>query len=87
MLSHPMPGYTLTLDIPNGHGLEDFAGALDRLLLEYGGRLYLAKDTLSRPETFAAMYPRLDEFRAIRATLDPNRVISSSLSRRLRIDG
>ena len=87
MLSHPMPGYTLTLDIPNGHGLEDFAGALDRLLLEYGGRLYLAKDTLSRPETFAAMYSRLDEFRAIRATLDPNRVISSSLSRRLRIDG
>lgn len=86
LLSHPMPGYTLTLDIPNGLGLEAFVRSLDRLLLEYGGRLYLAKDTLARPETFAEMYPTLDAFRQIREQLDPNHSLSSSLSRRLCLD-
>jgi FAD/FMN-containing dehydrogenase len=37
------------------------------------------------PETFAAMYPRLDEFRAIKARLDPDNVFSSSMARRLGI--
>ena len=87
LLSHPIAGYTLTLDIPNNAGLDAFVGALDRLLLEYGGRLYLAKDTLANPETIAKMYPKLNEFREIREQLDPNHIISSSLSRRLRLDG
>ncbi len=87
LLSHPMPGYTLTLDIPNSPGLDAFAAMLDRLLLEYGGRVYLAKDTLTRPEVFAAMYPNLQAFREIRAQLDPNGILASDLSRRLRLDG
>lgn len=87
MLSHPMPGYTLTLDIPNAFGLDALVGSLDRLLLEYGGRLYLAKDSLARPETFAAMYPRLDEFREIREQVDPDHLLASNLSKRLCIDG
>lgn len=87
MLSYPMPGYTLALDIPNDVGLDAYIGSLDRLLLEYGGRLYLAKDALTRPETFAAMYPRLDAFREVRAQVDPEGLLSSNLSRRLCIDG
>ncbi len=87
LLSHPMPGYTLTLDIPNGLGLTAFVASLDRLLLEYGGRLYLAKDALARPEAIEAMYPNLKTFREIRAKLDPNRLLASNLSRRLRLDG
>jgi len=87
LLSHPMPGYTLTLDIPNTPGLIEFAASLDRLLLEYGGRLYLAKDALTQPETFSEMYPQLGAFREIKAQLDPDRILTSSLSRRLCLDG
>jgi len=86
MLSYPMPGYTLALDIPNRSGLEAFTRELDRILLDHGGRLYLAKDALTAPETFAAMYPGLDAFREIRRSLDPENVLRSSMSRRLRLD-
>ncbi len=85
LLSHPMPGYTLTLDIPHRRGLEEFARELERITLDRGGRLYFAKDALAAPETIAAMYPRLDAFREIQARLDPNGVLSSSLARRVGI--
>lgn len=87
LLSHPMPGYTLTLDVPHRAGLEDFVKELDQILLDHGGRLYLAKDTLAAPETVRAMYPRLDEFREIKRRLDPSDLFSSDLSRRLRLTG
>ena len=83
MLSHPMPGYTLTLDFPVKEGLERFLRECDRLLLDWGGRLYLAKDALALPETIAAMYPRLEAFLAVRAQVDPGRMLASDLSKRL----
>jgi len=83
MLSHPMPGYTLTLDFPVREGLDRFLRECDRLLLDWGGRLYLAKDALALPDTIAAMYPRLGEFLAVRAEVDPGRTLASDLSDRL----
>lgn len=83
MLSHPMPGYTLTLDFPVTEGLDRFLRECDRLLLDWGGRLYLAKDALALPDTIAAMYPRLDEFLAVRMQVDPDRMLASDLSGRL----
>ena len=64
-------------------GLVDFLRALDRVVLDRGGRVYLAKDATATPEAVRAMYPRLDEFRAVKARLDPRGVISSSLARRV----
>lgn len=83
LLSHPMKGYTLTLDLPNHRGLTPFLHELERILLDHGGRLYLAKDAVATPETIAAMYPRLDEFKAIKQRLDPKGVLSSNMARRL----
>ena len=85
LLSFPMRGYTLALDIPAARGLIPFLYELDRMTLDHGGRIYLAKDAVLRPETFACMYPHLDAFRAIQRKLDPQRLLSSSLARRLRI--
>lgn len=83
LLSHPMKGFTLTLDIPNANGLPQFLRELDRILLDFGGRIYFAKDCASDAATVAAMYPRLPEFRAIQRRLDPAGRMSSDLARRL----
>jgi FAD/FMN-containing dehydrogenase len=85
LLSFPMRGYTLALDIPVARGLVPFLHELDRMTLDYGGRIYLAKDAVLRAEDFAAMYPKLESFRALQRKLDPRRLLSSSLARRLRI--
>jgi len=84
-LSHPMKGYTLTLDLPNRSGLIPFLHELDRILLDYGGRVYCAKDGATKAESFAEMYPRLDAFKAVKAEVDPQFRLSSSLARRLGI--
>lgn len=82
MLSHPIDGWTLTLDIPMRDDLVPFLRECDELLLRYGGRLYMAKDVCARADVFAAMYPRLAEFQAIKRKLDPKGKLSSRLARR-----
>jgi decaprenylphospho-beta-D-ribofuranose 2-oxidase len=84
LLSFPMAGWTLALDFPaRTPGLATLLGALDDLVAGAGGRVYLAKDSRVPTDTLARMYPRLAEFRAVRASLDPKAVLASDLSRRL----
>ncbi|GGU82863.1 oxidoreductase [Streptomyces albospinus] len=85
-LSFPAPGWTLALDVPAGlPGLGGFLDELDERVAAAGGRVYLAKDARLRPDLLAAMYPRLPDFRALRAELDPRGVFTSDLARRLGI--
>ncbi len=86
MLSFPIEGWTLALDIP---ARRDQLGALlddlDRRVADAGGRVYLAKDARLDPGVLAAMYPELERADEIRSVLDPSNVFRSDLARRLRI--
>jgi decaprenylphospho-beta-D-ribofuranose 2-oxidase len=87
-LSFPGPGWTLAIDVPTDvGGLPSLLERLDRRVLDVGGRLYLAKDSRMRPEHLPLMYPRLDEWRAVRDGLDPDRRLNSDLARRLHLLG
>jgi decaprenylphospho-beta-D-ribofuranose 2-oxidase len=86
MLSFCRPGITLALDLPNvGLALHELTTRLDRLVCDYGGRLYLAKDATTTPEVIAAMYPRLDEFRRLKSRVDPCGKFTSAQAKRLGI--
>jgi len=83
-LTFPRPGWTLALDFPGRTpALLPLLDSLDRLVLEHGGRVYLAKDSHVARAAFEAMYPRVAEFREIRAKIDPAGIFASDLSRRL----
>jgi decaprenylphospho-beta-D-ribofuranose 2-oxidase len=84
-LSFPMRGYTLALDFPRRGGVEDVLRRLERLTLDHGGRIYLAKDAVLSPEGFRAMYPKLPEFQAVLDAIDPEHRLNSDMARRLKI--
>ena len=59
-----MEGTTLALDLPyRGAATEALIHELNACVIARGGRMYLAKDAVTRAEDFARMMPRLAEWR------------------------
>ncbi|KQT53916.1 MULTISPECIES: FAD-binding oxidoreductase [unclassified Aureimonas] len=85
LLSFPLRGFTLALDFPARRGTPDLMRRLERLTLDHGGRIYLAKDACLSPQGFRRMYPGHPRFREIVEAVDPKGVFASDLSRRLRL--
>ena len=85
LLSFPRRGLSLALDLPmRGEPTQALMDALNEVVMEAGGRIYLAKDALTRPEDLRAMEgPRLDAWQALRDKWDPQRRLRSALSLRL----
>jgi len=84
-LSFPIPGWNVCVDFPIKPGLNEFLNELDCRVLEFGGRVYTAKDSRVSAENFHAMYPRIDEWIAVRRKVDPLRVFASDMARRLEL--
>ena len=86
LLSFPLAGYTLALDIPlRDWGTIPFLRTLNKTVVEAKGRVYLAKDAILEREDFAAMYPQLKKFKAVKRKYDPEHCFRSCLSDRLGI--
>ena len=86
LLSFPIEGYTLALDIPVKDGLFEFTRELDELVLKYGGRIYLAKDSCVDAESFAKMYEDdLPKWKEIKRGVDPTNLFRSAQSERLKL--
>ena len=83
-LSFPTEGWTLTLDMAAGiKGLAELLASVDAMVLDAGGRHYLAKDSHVSPSAVRRGYPRLDEWMSTREEMDPQGMWRSDLARRL----
>ena len=85
-LSFPIDGWTIAIDLPAAAPeLGTLLTRLDSITAQAGGRVYLAKDSRLRPNTLRAMYPRLEEWCAVRRRADPAGLMCSDLARRLHL--
>ncbi len=82
-LSFPLQGYTLALDFPIKPGLSAMLSALDRLVHNLGGRIYLAKDARMSKLDFRRGYPEISRFLELKNKLDPKNKMASLQSKRL----
>lgn len=67
LMSFPMNGYTLAVDFPYNQKLWPLLDKLDRIVIESGGRVYLAKDARLSAKNFREMYSgTLDLWESVR---------------------
>jgi FAD/FMN-containing dehydrogenase len=83
LLSFPKPGISIALDLPMRDDTQALIDTLNECVIAEGGRIYLAKDALTRPHHFRAMESRLDRFLEVRRAWDPDGRIRSAQSVRL----
>lgn len=83
LLSFPRPGISIALDLAMRDDTQRLVDQMNEQVLAEGGRIYLAKDALTRAEHFRAMETRLDRFLAVRRLWDPDGRIRSAQSVRL----
>ena len=87
LLSFPVEGYTLALDLPwRGASLLELLERLDAVVIEHGGRVYLAKDARMSASSFRQMYSEHQRWLEIKRLVDPDNVFTSDLARRLELD-
>lgn len=83
LLSFPIKGYSLALDFKVGPEVFKLISRLDQIILEHGGRIYLAKDALMSEHSFKSSYSRWEEFEKIRHKYHAIGKFSSHQSKRL----
>ena len=87
MMSFPMEGFTLAVDIVNTPSAKALLARLNELARNAGGRVYLAKDSSLEAGYLPDMYAELDDFRAEVAKADPAAAFATTLVNRLKVRG
>lgn len=82
-LSFPQEGYSLALDFKIQKGIFDLLDKLDKIVVKFGGRIYLSKDVRVSKEIFEIGYPLVDKFRKLRKKYKMNLKFNSLQSKRL----
>ena len=83
-LSFPKAGFTLALDFAIEPSLFALLERLDDMVRDYGGRIYLAKDSRLNHRNFKAMYGSgVDTFLKVKAQYDPSNHFTSMQAQRL----
>ncbi len=88
LLSHALNGYSMAMDFRvterNRGRLAALLEAMERRVLEVGGRFYFAKDSALRPETVRAFLGEstIAEFKSMKDRCDPEGILQSNLARR-----
>ena len=86
-ISFPAEGYTLALDFAMNDKLFPLLDRLDAMAPSYGGRHCPHGDHRLSARTLALGYGQaVEEFRAVKARLDPDNMFSSLQSRRLDLE-
>lgn len=83
LLSFPKQGYTLAMDFKYEARILPLLEKLDKIVMEHGGRLYLAKDARMSAEMFKCSYPNWEAMRQIREEVEADKTFNSLQSRRL----
>lgn len=83
VLSFPRTGISIAVDLPIRDDTQRIIDDLNQRVIAEGGRVYLAKDTLSRGEDVLAMDSRLAEFDRLRRRWDPEGRLGSAQWTRL----
>ncbi|WFU18779.1 FAD-binding oxidoreductase [Bradyrhizobium sp. CB3481] len=86
LLSFPIEGYTLSVDFKLEDGLFELLNELDAVVLDYGGRIYLAKDARMKEATFKRSYPRWMQFQEVRSRYGALATFSSRQAQRIGLD-
>jgi len=83
LLSFPQPGFTLALDFKYQKSLFPLLNQLDAIVLDHGGRLYLAKDAQMAEDSFRKFYPDWQVFTELKQRVDPQKKFTSEQAKRI----
>jgi decaprenylphospho-beta-D-ribofuranose 2-oxidase len=89
LMTHAVDGYSLALDFKvtkkNREKLWKLTEKLNEIVLDAGGRFYMAKDATLTPEAFRQYLGEdtLKAFRELKQRFDPDNILQSELSKRL----
>ena len=73
----------MALDFKIEDSLFKLLDVLDDIVLEYGGRVYLAKDVRVSQAVFEQSYPQLSTFKALRSRYKMQQKFNSLQSKRI----
>lgn len=83
LISFCKPGFTITIDFINNEEAQHAVRAMNQLITELNGHIYLAKDLFLTSEQYQKMYARHEEFKTVLHNYQP--VMCSDLAQRLGI--